>query len=86
MTDQKSGFWRGFTWKRFAKYSISIFLVYFIVSLVVDLFDPEAFLRDNFTLKSLGRNMIRATTFGFICAVWFEPANNDGAMNKKKPT
>ncbi len=73
MDKPKTGFWRGFTWKRFARFAIIIFIFNFTFWTIWDYFDPEAIVKDNFTFKSFAVKAVKSILLGFICAVWFEP-------------
>ncbi|HEX7845538.1 MAG TPA: hypothetical protein VF476_07005 [Chitinophagaceae bacterium] len=84
MTKSKTGFWRGFTWKRFAGYTVLLLTINFLVALIFDYFDPEALVRDNFTAKAFIGLFIKSTFLGFLFALWFEPGVDKDRLMRNK--
>lgn len=77
MTTQRKGFWRGFTWKRFLKFTLLFFIYNIVFKLVGDYFDGDKVEKTYFTLGSVGLYFIKAVILGLVCAIWFEPGIDD---------
>jgi hypothetical protein len=86
MEKQKTGFWRGFTWKRFAKMTAFYFSLSLLFSVIWRYFETAEKVSDEFTIKALLARLVTALLLGFLFAVWFEPGVDDGGLNKKKTT
>jgi len=79
MEQEKKGFWRNFTWKRFALITGVYFLVMTVVSFVFDYFLDKQTIAGYFTPHNLVKKFISAIFVGFFLAIWIDPGP------KKKP-
>jgi hypothetical protein len=77
MTTQRKGFWRGFTWKRFLKFSLLFLICNIVIELAGEYFDGGKVEKRYFTMKSVGLHVIKASLLGLVCAIWFEPGIDD---------
>jgi hypothetical protein len=73
MNKQKTGFWRGFTRKRFIVYSLIFIAAFIAVEIVENLIESPHQVFSSFTLRLLIKILLRSLLFGFLLAVWFEP-------------
>ena len=73
MEKRKTGFGRGFTWRRFAKATAFYFFFSLIVSVIWRYFDPAEKVSDELTIKALLARLITALFLGFLYSLWFEP-------------
>ena len=79
MEQEKKGFWRNFTWKKFALTTAVYFLVMTLFTFVFDyLFDKESTI-GYFTTNNLIRKFLSAVFICFFLTIWIEP------RQKKKP-
>ena len=72
MDKEKTGFWRGFTWKRFVRNIILIFLFSMAFYTIYNYFDKTETLATTFTLKFIVKRAIFSIIWGFLWALWFE--------------
>jgi hypothetical protein len=73
MENNKKGFWRSFTARKFLLFSIYWFAMTLVVSIIIDYFDPESLMADNFTMSNLIKRAVGSLVAGFLFAVWIEP-------------
>jgi hypothetical protein len=77
MTTDKKGFFRGFTWKRFVRVSLLIFVVTYLFSIVGNYIDKTETIASLFTLKQLLKKSLSALILGFLITLWHEPGVDD---------
>jgi hypothetical protein len=75
MEKQRTGFWRGFTWKRMLVYFLSTFLLTLGFDMLVDFHHAGKFLQSGSLLK----RFIMAAVLSFIFSLWTEPTHVDAS-------
>jgi len=72
MNKTRTGFLRDFTWKRFFLWSIYMFVITLVVSVIIDYFDPGSLISGNFTTTQILKRLTGSLVVGFFLAVWVE--------------
>jgi hypothetical protein len=77
MNNSKKRFWRGFTWKRFARNTIFVFVISLVIHTIFNYFDTTATVISLFTWKAMLKKLALSVSWGFITAIWHEPDVDD---------
>jgi uncharacterized membrane protein (DUF106 family) len=82
MNKHKTGFWRGFTWKRFIVNSL-IFIIFFSVTQIVEnLIESPHQAFSSITLRFVIKVLLRSLVFGFFISLWYEPGLDNRKVQK----
>lgn len=77
----KTGFWRGFTWKRLFRFTIFYIVIFLVIRTAEILIHNAHSIGSLFTLKALGSILVKSLVIGFITTVWFEPGMDSDKAN-----
>jgi F0F1-type ATP synthase assembly protein I len=77
MTTQRKGFWRGFTWKRFLRMSLLVFVITTLFVLMENYFTKKQPVSEILSLSETGKIVLRSVIMGLVLAIWHEPGLDD---------
>ncbi len=73
MPETKKGFWRNFTWQRFAWIICVYFLLMIVVTFAFDYILDKQSVTGYFKLDNLLKKFISAVFVGFFLTIWIDP-------------
>jgi hypothetical protein len=73
MNKQNTGFWRGFTWKRFIIKSLISFTVLIVIEIFGNLIDHPHDFFNSLTVRFFIKMILQSILLGFLLSIWFEP-------------
>jgi hypothetical protein len=82
MNKQKTGFWRGFTWRRFTVKSLISFTALMLIEFFGSLVDHPHNIFNSFTLRFFIKMILQSIFLGFLLSLWFEPGVDDRKTEK----
>ncbi len=77
MTTRRKGFWRGFTWKRFLRMSLLVFVITTLFVLIENYFTKKQPVNEILSLSETGKIALRSIIIGLVLAIWHEPGLDD---------
>jgi hypothetical protein len=84
MEKRKTGFWRGFTWRRYLKNICWVMLFYIVCILFDAIVDGSTEQSKKFSFIGILVKLGASAFIAFFLTLWHEPGIDDGALNKKK--
>lgn len=83
MAAQQKGFWRGFTWKRFLRMSLFVFIITILFVIIEKYFNKKQQISEILSLSETGKLIVRSVITGLVLAIWHEPGLDDRKASQK---
>ena len=83
MAAQLKGFWRGFTWKRFLRMSLFVFIITILFVVIENYFNKQWQISEILSLSETGKLIARSVITGLVLAIWHEPGLDDRKASQK---